>query len=128
MLLGSLQAIAPCDMPRQASCGVWYFHKKGGTYKSGSFKGMDLACGDKDRDVFAGLLLRSVVDADGKLTEGPCLVVDKILELNGRLTDLDISGRCVPQPVNSIMIITAGTTIVATIITISLFLLFLLLL
>ena len=31
------------------------------------------ACGDKDRDVFAGLLLRSVVDAGGELTEGPCL-------------------------------------------------------
>ena len=71
--------------PRQASCGVWYFHKKGGSYKSGSFKGMDLACGDKDGNVYAGLLLRSVADAAGKLTEGPCLVVDKILELNGFL-------------------------------------------
>eukprot|EP00439_Symbiodinium_sp_Y106_P059131 s2917_g8.t1 len=68
----------------QASCGVWYFHKKGGSYKSGSFKGMDLACGDKDGNVYAGLLLRSVADAAGKLTEGPCLVVDKILELNGK--------------------------------------------
>lgn len=37
----------------QTTCGVWYFHRKGGTYKSGSFK-------------------------------GPCLVVDKILELNGK--------------------------------------------
>eukprot|EP00438_Fugacium_kawagutii_P019613 Skav232786 [mRNA] locus=scaffold614:202164:202508:- [translate_table: standard] len=70
---------------RQASCGVWYFHKKGGTYKSGSFKGMDLACGDKEGNVFAGLLLRAVIDPSDKLIEGPCLVVDKILELNGCL-------------------------------------------
>ncbi|CAK9010418.1 unnamed protein product [Durusdinium trenchii] len=68
----------------QASCGVWYFHRKGGTYKSGSFKGMDLACGDKEQNVFAGLLVRAVIDSSDKLIEGPCLVVDKILELNGK--------------------------------------------
>lgn len=68
----------------QAACGVWYFHRKGGTYKSGSFKGMDLACGDKAGNVFAGLLLRAVIDPLDKLIEGPCLVVDKILELNGK--------------------------------------------
>lgn len=71
------------DMPRQATCGNWYFHKKGGTYKSGSFKGMDLACGDKESNVFAGFLLRAIIDSSEKLIEGPCLVVDKILELNG---------------------------------------------
>jgi len=70
---------------RQTTCGVWYFHRKGGTYKSGSFKGMDLACGDKAGNVFAGLLLRAVIDPLDKLIEGPCLVVDKILELNGFL-------------------------------------------
>lgn len=68
----------------QTTCGVWYFHRKGGTYKSGSFKGMDLACGDKAGNVFAGLLLRAVIDPLDKLIEGPCLVVDKILELNGK--------------------------------------------
>ena len=46
---------------------------------------MDLACGDKAGNVFAGLLLRAVIDPLDKLIEGPCLVVDKILELNGFL-------------------------------------------
>ena len=77
---------------RQATCGNWYFHKKGGTYKSGSFKGMDLACGDKESNVFAGLLLRAIIDSSEKLIEGPCLVVDKILELNG---DFAARGLCV---------------------------------
>ena len=44
---------------------------------------MDLACGDKEHNVFAGLLIRAVIDSADKLIEGPCLVVDKILELNG---------------------------------------------
>ena len=44
---------------------------------------MDLACGDKESNVFAGLLLRAIIDSSEKLIEGPCLVVDKILELNG---------------------------------------------
>lgn len=78
----------------QATCGNWYFHKKGGTYKSGSFKGMDLACGDKESNVFAGLLLRAIIDSSEKLIEGPCLVVDKILELNGKASIADFaSGR-----------------------------------
>ena len=68
---------------RQGSYGVWYFHRKGGTYKSGTFKGMDLACGDQEQGVYAGLLIRAVVGAAGELVEGPCLVVEKILELNG---------------------------------------------
>lgn len=46
---------------------------------------MDLACGDKEQNVFAGLLVRAVIDSSDKLIEGPCLVVDKILELNGHL-------------------------------------------
>ena len=84
-LLGWMDPSDTIDIPRQATCGKWYFHKKGGTYKSGSFKGMDLACGDKESNVFAGLLLRAIIDSSEKLIEGPCLVVDKILELNSYL-------------------------------------------
>eukprot|EP00427_Karlodinium_veneficum_P021087 CAMPEP_0169109184 /NCGR_PEP_ID=MMETSP1015-20121227/25829_1 /TAXON_ID=342587 /ORGANISM="Karlodinium micrum, Strain CCMP2283" /LENGTH=331 /DNA_ID=CAMNT_0009170863 /DNA_START=43 /DNA_END=1038 /DNA_ORIENTATION=+ len=68
----------------QGSCGVWYFHRKGGSYKSGSFKGLDLACGNKDAGVHAGLLLRAVIDCSSdEIVEGPCLVVDRILKLSG---------------------------------------------
>jgi len=66
--------------------GVWYFHRKGGSFKGGTFKGLDLACGDGSRGVFAGLLLRSVRTLEGgagELVEGPCLVVDRILRLCG---------------------------------------------
>eukprot|EP01062_Namystynia_karyoxenos_P004215 TRINITY_DN11486_c0_g1_i1.p1 TRINITY_DN11486_c0_g1~~TRINITY_DN11486_c0_g1_i1.p1 ORF type:complete len:382 (+),score=151.89 TRINITY_DN11486_c0_g1_i1:74-1147(+) len=75
--------------PDQEHCGVWYFHKRGGTFKAGSFKGMDLACGGKapagagKEAVHAGLLIRSIEDATtGHIVEGPCLVVDHILKKN----------------------------------------------
>jgi hypothetical protein len=72
----------------QRSCGVWYFHRQGTTFKSGSFKGLDLACGDSATRTSAGLLIRSVIEeqASGtpELTEGPCLVVDRILRLCGQ--------------------------------------------
>ena len=69
----------------QLCCGCWYFHRKGGSYKSGSFKGMDLACGDSATGTHAGLLVRSIMDCDAdNLIEGPCLVVDHILRLSGK--------------------------------------------
>ena len=89
----SVRSQTKAPQPRQTSCGVWYFHRKGGTYKSGSFKGMDLACGDKDKNVFAGLLLRAVLDPSDKLIEGPCLVVDKILEMNGTLEKMCLDAK-----------------------------------
>jgi len=72
----------------QRSCGVWYFHRQGTTFKSGSFKGLDLACGDSATGTSAGLLIRSVTEEQDsgtpELTEGPCLVVDRILRLCGQ--------------------------------------------
>src|ERR1700730_3426370 len=32
--------------PVTQQCGRWYFHRSSGTYRSGSFKGLDLAFGD----------------------------------------------------------------------------------
>lgn len=76
----------------QRSSGVWYFHRKGGTYKAGSFKGMDLACGCGEKGVLGGLLVRSVCDcATGEFTEGPSLVVDRILKLNGKASIADLA-------------------------------------
>ncbi|CAK0838560.1 unnamed protein product [Prorocentrum cordatum] len=63
----------------QGSCGAWYFHRQGRSFKGGSFKGLDLACGCARSGVFAGLLLRAVSAGPGKLVEGPSLVVDHIL-------------------------------------------------
>jgi len=67
----------------QKSCGKWYFHKSGSgdTYKSGTYKGMDLAFGNKD--AFAGVLIRCIEDLGSKkLIEGPCMCVDHILSVN----------------------------------------------
>lgn len=74
----------------QRSCGVWYFHRKGGTFKSGTFKGLDLAVGDGPAGVAGGLLLRAVRPLEGgtagAVTEGSCLVVDRILKLCDKLS------------------------------------------
>jgi 3-methyladenine DNA glycosylase Mpg len=63
----------------QFKYGLWYFHKfKNGSYKSGTFKGLDLTLGSKD--IAYGILIRSIQDlSDGKITEGCCNCVNKIL-------------------------------------------------
>lgn len=68
----------------QLITGGWYFHKKGGSFKSGTFKGMDLACGGGlGSGIHAGFLVRAIQETGGRIIEGPCLVVDEILKLNG---------------------------------------------
>ena len=73
----------------------WYFHKMGGAYKSGSYKGLDVSFGKPDIGAVGGILLRSLMpvtveNLDGKLIvsgggkdafiEGPCNCVNRILE------------------------------------------------
>lgn len=85
----------------QQSCGVWYFHRKGGSFKAGSFKGLDLACGEAAAKVSAGLLLRAVRPLEPacgapkkEVTEGPSVLVDRILKLNGKASIADfVAGR-----------------------------------
>ena len=62
-----------------------YFHKlKTGTYKAGTFKGMDIALGNRETNKYFGVLIRSIYDIESKkLIEGPCNSVDKLLLLNG---------------------------------------------
>jgi len=84
----------------QGCCGVWYFHRQGKSFKSGTFKGLDLACGDDQSGVRAGLLLRSVqqLEAGSKLVEGPCLVVDLILRHSRKKSIADFtSGRAASE-------------------------------
>jgi 3-methyladenine DNA glycosylase Mpg len=73
----------------QKEFGVWYFHKFGGEYKSGSYKGMDIAFGNKD--AAAGILIRGVERLDDKdLIDGPSISVDNTLRLtdSGHIKDL----------------------------------------
>ena len=60
-----------------------YFHQyKNGTYKSGTYKGMDLTFGHTDR--YFGILVRGLInEADQKIHDGPCLVVNEILAQYG---------------------------------------------
>lgn len=57
---------------------IWYFHKKGGTYKSGTYKGLDIC-----RPInggYGGILIRSIMNLEnGDFIEGPCCVVNEIL-------------------------------------------------
>ncbi|KAL6054024.1 Methylpurine-DNA glycosylase (MPG) [Balamuthia mandrillaris] len=81
-----------CD-ERQQTCGKWYFHRTGSGYKGGSYKGMDLTFGGQKPAsskpaVYGGILIRAIQPLDpvtnkptGDLIEGPCLVVDHVLEL-----------------------------------------------
>jgi hypothetical protein len=56
----------------------FYFHKFGnGTFKAGTWKGLDLCFG---RDSFLGVLIRSLTEIQtDTIIEGPCLSVNRIL-------------------------------------------------
>lgn len=77
----------------QIKKGTWYFHRHNtGTYKNGTFKGMDLVLGDPTS--YAAILIRSVLDVESrKLIEGPCRCVDHILSLSGIDTVLNFTAR-----------------------------------
>src|SRR4051812_41318439 len=77
--------------PIQLQCGKWYFHRTGGVYRSGSFKGVDLTFGDGK--AHGGVLLRGLETPDGKLIDGPSLLVDYLLAMSGKrdVTTLDLA-------------------------------------
>jgi hypothetical protein len=63
--------------PIQAETGRWYFHRSHDVYRGGSFKGVDITFGsDLAR---AGILIRGIVSSQGKVVDGPSLVVDYLL-------------------------------------------------
>jgi len=80
----------------QRECSQWYFHRSGtskqSSYKSGTYKGLDIAFGSNE--IFAGCLIRGLVHVGSnggskkkkgssnnlELVDGPCKVVDHILE------------------------------------------------
>ena len=61
----------------------FYFHQfKNGSYKSGTYKGMDMTFGVLEREIYFGVLIRSIMDMEtGEFIEGPCRSVNKILEI-----------------------------------------------
>jgi hypothetical protein len=81
--------------PLQLECGRWYFHRTRGTYRSGSFKGLDLTFGSGE--AFGGVLIRGIEAPDGTLIDGPSLCVDHLLAATGMKSvaalDTAIAGR-----------------------------------
>jgi len=83
--------------PEQEVIESWYFHKYGGTYKGGTFKGLDITI-PMDNESFGGILIRSIAIGN-EIIEGPCNVVNRILkdigcasivELVNKMGDLNI--------------------------------------
>jgi hypothetical protein len=67
--------------PVQKTPGRWYFHRTRGTYRGGSFKGLDLSFGDPA--AFGGVLFRGLEAPGGTLIDGPSLLVDHLLARTG---------------------------------------------
>jgi hypothetical protein len=69
----------------QTKKNTFYFHKfKNGTYKAGTFKGMDIILGNREENIHFGILIRTIqsLDTETKLIVcGPCNVVNLILSL-----------------------------------------------
>jgi 3-methyladenine DNA glycosylase Mpg len=65
--------------PDQKQYGKFYFHKfHNGTYKSGTFKGLDIVLGSNE--TYFGVLIRSIKNIDtGEFIEGSCNVANKLL-------------------------------------------------
>ncbi|WP_372366295.1 hypothetical protein [Candidatus Uabimicrobium sp. HlEnr_7] len=83
--------------PLQKTCHLWYFHRSGGTYRSGTFKGLDITFAEKD--VFGGIIIRGIENENGEVIDGPCLCVNHMLaktnkshvrELDNLVTPYDI--------------------------------------
>lgn len=86
--------------PDQLITSCFYFHKhKNGTFKSGTYKGLDVTFGsigngsDEGKEYF-GVLIRSVQNMEsGEFIEGPCRTVNDILEFLGHHDVQALSGH-----------------------------------
>jgi hypothetical protein len=63
--------------PIQKHLALWYFHRTGGVYRGGSFKGFDLTFAGPA--AFGGVLIRGLEQEGGPLVDGPSLCVDHLL-------------------------------------------------
>lgn len=83
--------------PDQLLLNKFYFHKfKNGTYKSGTFKGLDLTFGDNESKTYFGILIRAVLNTQtDQLIEGPCNVVNHVLSQYGFGSVVELTERSV---------------------------------
>ena len=69
----------------------WYFHRSGGEYRGGSFKGLDITFGAQG--THGGILIRTIEDEDGNQVNGCSLCVDKMLEITAQDSVADLDGE-----------------------------------
>lgn len=74
--------------PHQRELGRWYFHRQGGQWRGGTYKGIDIAFGRED--TCAGILIRAARAPDGAVIEGPSLCVDHLLRETGHAAIRDL--------------------------------------
>lgn len=76
--------------PLQKKFGHWYFHRFGNEYRSGTYKGLDIAFGNPN--AHAGILIRGIesLEENPQQIDGPCMFVDHILEKTGHKTIADL--------------------------------------
>ncbi len=67
----------------QLTNSMWYFHQyHNGTYKSGTYKGMDITFGTKQLNIYGGALIRSINNSTtNEFITGPCNTVNYILKM-----------------------------------------------
>lgn len=66
----------------QMEFGKFYMHRfKNKTYKSGTYKCIDIAYGDKKQKTYFGILIRSIKNIKtGEFFTGPCISVNEMLK------------------------------------------------
>lgn len=83
-----------CD-PDQLTVGKWYFHKRGGTYRGGTFKGLDITFGE---GVYGGILIRAMQPYGAPFVEGPCNCVHAIMHATGHQTVANLTSAIKAEP------------------------------
>lgn len=63
--------------PEQKQNMTWYFHKMNGSYKGGTYKGLDITMGNENK--YCGILIRALYTGN-TFIEGPCNCVNFILK------------------------------------------------
>lgn len=77
--------------PMQKEPGKWHFHRQGNSYRGGTYKGLDFTVTlAGSTECYSGILIRSIQLPNNKILEGPCKVVDYILERTGSLSIEDL--------------------------------------
>lgn len=84
----------------QLTSNCWYFHRQNSkSYKNGTYKGVDVTCGSINNKFYGGILIRSIYNLYNSIViEGPCKVVDFILNTNGCSSINDLVNKSSVQP------------------------------